>query len=189
MKNAFQKIMKRLAGYFFKGLLLLLPVGLTIFLLIYLVRKIDSLVNIGIPGIGIVVVVVGVTAVGILFSGIIGRTLFGLLDEVMSRTPLVKIIYSSIKDLIEAFVGEKKKFSEAVLVEISPNGIEVIGFVTRKDLTQIGLPDKVAVYFPYSYAVTGHVLIVPAEKIRPLDANSADVMKFVVSGGITGLSE
>jgi uncharacterized membrane protein len=179
-------VVKRLAGYFFRGLLLLFPTALTIYLLAETIRWVDGIINLGYPGLGLLTVIVSITLVGFLFTGLLGKVVFGMLDELMSRTPLVKIIYTSLKDLIEAFVGEKKKFNEPVIVKISDH-LEAFGFVTRKDLSILGLEGKVAVYLPYSYAISGHLLIVPAMNIRIIDAPSSDVMRLVVSAGITGL--
>jgi uncharacterized membrane protein len=178
--------MKRLAGYFVRGLIVLLPTCLTIYLIWKSISWLDRLFEFNIPGVGLLIVLIGITLTGILFSGLIGRTLFHLVDVLMSHTPLVKIIYSSLKDLIDAFVGEKKKFNEPVLVTISVTGAQAMGFITNHDLQHFGITDKVAVYFPYSYAITGHVLIIPKAHITPIHANSTDVMRFIVSGGITG---
>jgi uncharacterized membrane protein len=180
--------MKRLAGYFFRGLLLLLPTAITIYLLVAAIRWVDGFINFGYPGLGLLTVVVGITIVGFLFTGLLGRIVFGLLDELMSRTPLVKIIYTSLKDLIEAFVGEKKKFREPVIVKLS-DSLELFGFVTRHDLPIAGMEGKVAVYLPYSYAISGHLVVVPAQNIRPVDAQASNVMRFVVSAGVTGLQD
>src|SRR5207302_10655721 len=102
---------------------------------------------------------------------------------------LVKIIYTSIKDLMEDFVGEKKKFTEPVIIDINSIGVQCIGFITRKDLSMLGLEGKIAVYLPYSYSLTGHLLIVSADKVKPLNVNPTEVMKFLMSAGITGLHE
>jgi uncharacterized membrane protein len=101
--------------------------------------------------------------------------------------PLFKLIYSSIRDLLEAFVGEDKKFNEPVLVDMGQGGIRQIGFLTQHDLKAIGLESDVAVYFPLSYSFAGKVMIVPREKIQPLDMKASDAMKFVVSGGVSEL--
>lgn len=178
--------MRKIAGYFVRGLIVLVPTGLTILLIWKSISWMDKLFDFSIPGIGILIVLAGITITGILFSGLIGRTLFHLVDVMMSHTPLVKIVYSSLKDLIDAFVGEKKKFNEPVLVTMSITGAQAMGFITNHDLKHFGITDKVAVYFPYSYAITGHVLIIPKDQITPLAANSTNVMRFIVSGGITG---
>jgi uncharacterized membrane protein len=89
--------------------------------------------------------------------------------------------------LTEAFVGEEKKFNEPVLVEVNEFGLKKIGFLVQKDLAKIGLPGEVAVYFPYSYSFAGQVVIIAADKVKPMDKSAADVMKFVISGGVSGL--
>jgi uncharacterized membrane protein len=105
---------------------------------------------------------------------------------VISNVPVLKFLYSTIRDFMEAFVGEKKRFTEGVLVTLDKdNGIERPGFITSKDLSRLGLPGKVAVYMPFSYQFAGDLLIVPAESVRPLPVSGADMMKFIVSGGVT----
>jgi uncharacterized membrane protein len=190
MKN--KSILKRLAGYFLRGIAVLMPVGLTIFLIYSAIKWVDNLFTLAVPGIffpgvGFVIVVIAITITGLIFSGFVGRFLFGLLDDIMTRTPLVKIIYSSLKDLINAFVGEKKKFNEPVLVTVNESGNQVFGFITRKDLKIPGQENKVAVYCPYSYALSGYVMIVDRSHVTPVNLNATEVMKFIVSGGVTGL--
>ena len=96
-----------------------------------------------------------------------------------------------MKDIFEAFVGQKKKFDKPVLVKMSQTQeIERIGFITQKNLSQIGIEgNKVAVYFPFSYAITGELLIVPAENVSIINASSAEVMRFIVSGGVTQIED
>lgn len=189
-----KSIIKRVAGYFLRGVAVLLPVSLTFYLIVASIDWVDRIISnvfpsIAIPGLGFITVVVFITIIGILFSGFIGNTLLRWLDELMTRTPLVKIIYSSLKDLIDAFVGDKKKFNEPVLVLINPIGTQIIGFITRNDLSQLGIHDKVAVYCPYSYALSGRLLIVNKSQITPFEGNATEAMKFIVSGGVTGFIE
>ncbi len=109
-----------------------------------------------------------------------------MLDRGINRLPLVKMIYTSIKDLINAFVGEKKSFNKPVLVRLSPeSNVQVIGFVTRDSLDRFGLAGSVAVYLPQSYNFAGNLIIVPREQVSPLEADSGRVMAFIVSGGVT----
>jgi uncharacterized membrane protein len=107
----------------------------------------------------------------------------------MDKTPGVKFIYSSVKDMLEAFVGDKKKFTEPVLVEMTSSGIMKIGFVTKTDLSDLGsdknLKDYVGVYFPHSYNFSGNLFIVPKSKLVVLKGKNSDLMKMVVSGGVT----
>ena len=101
--------------------------------------------------------------------------------------PLFNFLYSSIKDLTEAFVGDEKKFNEPVVVEVNETGLKKIGFLTQKDLSKLGLEDQVAVYFPFSYSFAGQLAIVKADKVKPLNINGSEAMKFVVSGGVTNI--
>jgi uncharacterized membrane protein len=192
--NPKKSILSRIVGYFFRGVAVLLPVGLTIFMILGAINWVDQIIfsvfpEVAIPGLGLVLVLASITIIGILFSGFIGKTVFGWLDELMTRTPLVKIIYSSLKDLIDAFVGEKKKFNEPVLINIDSAGSQIMGFVTRHDLEHMGIQGKMAVYCPYSYALSGRVIIVNTSQITALNINATEAMKFIVSGGVTGFTD
>jgi uncharacterized membrane protein len=196
--------MNRLASilfrYFIKGLLVVVPMGVAIFLIFWAVSKLDNALNLSdvlwvnpktgkglyIPGLGILTVLVLIMIAGVLVTNVITDPIKNWFFRWINRLPLFKFLYSSIKDFTEAFVGEEKKFNEPVLVEVSP-GVKKIGFLTQRDLTILGLPGEVAVYFPYSYSFAGQVLIVPANKIKHIDKSAADIMKFVISGGVTEL--
>jgi uncharacterized membrane protein len=103
---------------------------------------------------------------------------------------LIKLIYSSIKDLIGAFVGDKRKFNKPVLVTINKeNNLHQIGFVTQEDLADLGLDDMVAVYFPHSYAFSGNHFLVSRSSVKPLNISGPAAMKFIVSGGVSGFRE
>jgi uncharacterized membrane protein len=188
MPTPVKKITTRLIGYFVKGLIVVLPIAICLWLFTSLIQWVDEFVNLGFPGSGLIIVLASVIFLGFLLSGLLGSIVFNLMDDVLSRIPFIKIIYTSVKDLIEAFVGEKKKFSEPVLVQIS-EFTQSIGFVTRHDVDFLDLPGKTAVYFPYSYSLTGRLLLVDKSNIKPLHVNAAEVMKFVVSGGVTGFHQ
>jgi len=114
------------------------------------------------------------------------RPLRMLIDKIMQSAPLVKVIYSSIKDLLSAFVGKEKKFNKPVLVKVNMiSNLEKMGFLTQTDLSDLGIRDKATVYFPHSYNFSGEMYIVPVEHITPLDIPAAEAMKFIVSGGVT----
>ena len=181
--------MRALLNYFLRGLAVVGPLALTAYVCWRLFIGIDSLLGIPYPGAGFVVTIACITAVGFLASTFLARGAFALLERLMSRLPFVRLLYTSTKDFFDAFVGEKKRFDRPVLVTIYPD-VEgkAIGFVTQDTLTQLGLGGQVAVYFPFSYSVAGHVLVFPAERVERLAADSADVMAFLVSGGVTRLS-
>jgi uncharacterized membrane protein len=131
----------------------------------------------------------GITLIGFFGTGLITKPIFDIFDNLMDKTPGVKFIYSSVKDMLEAFVGDKKKFTEPVLVEMTSSGIMKIGFVTKTDLSDLGsdknLKDYVGVYFPHSYNFSGNLFIVPKSKLVVLKGKNSDLMKMVVSGGVT----
>lgn len=189
MSDQYQKdkrFWKAIVKYFLQGLFYLVPIAVTIYVIIYLVIKIDGLINLPIPGLGIIVLLAVVTLVGYLGT----HVFLGYLrpfERAMEKTPLIKLIYSSLKDLMNAFVGKKKQFKSPVLVKMG-NDTERLGFVTKNDLSDLGIDkEKVAVYFPFSYAISGEVLIVPKKNVTTINASSADVMKMIVSGGVTSV--
>ncbi len=178
--------MKKLARYFLEGLLFLVPLVATIYFVYFVFIKIDSILRFDIPGLGFVAIILTITLVGMIASNFLTRRLVGLVDKIFTRLPLVKMIYSSIKDLINAFVGDKKSFNKPVLVTLVPGGnIQAIGFVTRESLDNLGLSEYVAVYLPQSYNFAGNLVVVPKGQVSPVSADSGDVMAFIVSGGIT----
>ncbi len=180
--------MKRLLGYFLQGLLYTLPIAATIYVVVEAIILIDGIIPVKFPGLGLLILILAITLVGFLGSTIIVQQFFSL-EKILDRIPLIKIIYTSVKDLLSAFVGKKKRFTKPVLVKME-GGVERLGFVTQEDLTDIGIPTtKIGVYIPFSYAVTGNLIIVPRENVTPIDANSADIMKFVISGGVTELED
>lgn len=195
-----RKIFRALFNYFVKGLIVVVPIGAAAFLIFWGVAKLDSALNLSgifltdskgqpiyIPGLGILNVVVIILIAGILITNVVTEPIKRWFNRWINRLPLFKFLYSSIKDLTEAFVGDEKKFNEPVLVEMNEFGLKRIGFLVQKDLAKLGLPGEVAIYFPWSYSFAGQVVIMPADKVKPIDKSAADMMKFVISGGVSGL--
>jgi uncharacterized membrane protein len=195
-----KKLFGALLNYFVKGLLIVVPLGAAFFLVFWAVSKVDNLLNLSaelwvdkagkpiyIPGLGILNVLVIILVAGILVTNVITDPIKNWFRRWLNRLPIFKFLYSSIKDLTEAFVGEEKKFNEPVLVEVNEFGLKKIGFLVQKDMASIGLPGEVAVYFPWSYSFAGQVIIISAEKVKPIDKSAGDIMKFVISGGVSGL--
>jgi uncharacterized membrane protein len=175
-------------------LLYLAPTAITIALIYLIFTRVDSgmrgLINrffhIDIPGTGVLVLFVIITLLGFVGQSILFRPIRKLIDSIMAKAPLVKLIYSSIKDLMSAFVGAEKKFDRPVLVRVNLiSDLEKMGFITQNDLSDLRIKDKVSVYFPHSYNFSGEMFIVPVEHITPLDIPPAEAMKFIVSGGVT----
>ncbi len=178
--------MKRLVSYFLKGLFVFVPVAITIYAIIFAFTKIDGWMGFPIPGLGLLITAVFITFLGFLASNFLGKRLFELIDQLFSKLPVVKMLYSAIKDLINAFSGDTKKFDKPVVVELVPGGPKALGFITRNDLAFLSLENSVAVYFPQSYNFAGSVLIFPSEQVVALDVESTEVMTFIVSGGVSG---
>jgi uncharacterized membrane protein len=194
------RVFKALINYFFRGILVVVPVGAAIFLILWIITSIDKSLNLSdliltdtrgrpiyIPGLGILTILVVIMLAGVIVTNLITQPIYAWFSRLFHRLPLFNFVYTSIKDLTEAFVGDEKKFNEPVLVTMDEFGLKRIGFVTHKDLTVLGLPQDVAVYFPFSYSFTGQLVIVPASRVKPIDKSAADMMKFVVSGGVSHL--
>ncbi|MCC6722849.1 MAG: DUF502 domain-containing protein [Bacteroidia bacterium] len=190
-KNLFKNILKSIAAYFIRGLLIIAPIAITFALIKWALEFLDKILPMSIPGLGIIIMLFAITITGYLGTKLFSKPLFEWFEGLLGKTPGIKFIYSSIKDMLEAFVGEKKRFKEPVLVKMNESGLMKIGFITSKDLFQF-LNEKAeehyGVYFPHSYNFSGNHFIVNKKNIIPLKANSTDVMKYVVSGGVTGLN-
>jgi uncharacterized membrane protein len=152
---------------------------------------IDQVLGFNIPGLGILILLLIILLIGILGSTIIFRPIIGYFDRLMVRAPLIKIIYTAVKDLVSAFVGKKKRFNKPVLVRLrSDSELQRIGFVTNNDLSILGdMNEKVAVYLPHSYAWSGNLYVVPVKNITPIKASSTEVMKFIISAGLTQIED
>ncbi|MBN2638552.1 MAG: DUF502 domain-containing protein [Bacteroidales bacterium] len=196
--NPFQRFGKRLINYFFQGLLYLAPVTVTLWVIYRIFEFIDSLLTgyikdllgINIPGLGFIILLATISLVGFLGSTFIFLPVVNYLDKLLTKTPLIKIVYTSVKDLISAFVGQKKKFNEPVLIRMNRDWeVERIGFITNRDLSLIGEPNKkVAVYLPHAYTWSGNIYIVPADNVKKIDAPAMEIMKFVISAGVTNIN-
>ncbi len=188
--------MKKLSRFFLQGILYIAPVTITVYAIYLIFRFTDGILNpyinkylnFDIPGLGVLLVIVLLTFLGFLGQTFIARPFRRIFNRILGKTPLIKLIYSSLKDLFSAFVGKEKRFNQPVLVKVNHiSNLEKIGFITRKDLQFLGIKDKASVYFPHSYNFSGELFIVPVEDIRTIDISPAEAMKFIVSGGITNL--
>jgi uncharacterized membrane protein len=194
--------MKYILRYFLNGLLLVLPASFTIYIVFSLLNWLNKTLNsliafdlpepvekfLTFPGVTIILLLILITLLGILGTSLIARPAFQFLENYVYKVPLINLIYSSTKDLIGAFVGDKKKFNHPVLVRLhKEDEIFRLGFLTRDNLNAIGADGLVAVYFPDSYGFTGNLFLIPATNIiKELDIPAAEVMKLIVSGGVSG---
>jgi len=192
------RVGRAFVNYMIKGLLIVLPIALSVLIVVWGVTTVDSWLNVNnilgvdprtgasrnIPGLGLVLVLAIILSAGIFVTYFVTEPMYNWFQRIMNRLPIVKFIYSSIKDLTEAFVGDEKKFNMPVIVEVEGD-MKRIGFLTQSDLSSIGLPGESIIYFPFSYSFAGQVYVVKNEKIKALDMTAADAMKLVVSGGVT----
>lgn len=168
----------------------MVPFALTTYLISLALNLIDGLIKIKIPGLGIAILLTSITFFGYLGSILLVRSVFDLTESFITRLPFISSIYISLKELTSALVGNTKKFDKPVLVIMNKEArLQKIGFVTHKNLKTINLPGNIAVYVPHSYNFSGDLFIVPKEVVTPLDVASTEIMKFIVSGGVTGLHD
>ncbi len=178
--------MTRLLNYFLRGLVVVVPLALTLYVCAVIFTTIDNLLGLRVPGVGFVITLVIITFIGFLASSFVTRSLIGALDRMLDRLPFVRLLYSSAKDMLNAFVGEKKRFDKPVLVSITADrAVKVLAFLTSESLASLGISEMVTVYMPQSYGFAGHILVVPADRVERIDADAAEVMAFIISGGVT----
>ncbi|MCB0654961.1 MAG: DUF502 domain-containing protein [Saprospiraceae bacterium] len=188
--------MKKLVNYFLQGLVFIAPLAITGYI-IYLAFDVtdqfsrdllSQFFDVRIPGAGLLMLIGFLILIGYLGQTIVARPLIVLIQKFIARTPILRDIYSALKDFIAAFVGKERKFNIPVLVLVNPvSNLEKLGFLTEEDLQILDEKEKVAVYFPHSYNFSGELFIVPRNQVRILDLPASEVMKFVVSGGVSGL--
>lgn len=187
--------MRSVLASFLRGLVFVTPIGLTTLVVVYGFRVIDGalrrLSGIDLPAVGLVILVVLVTGLGVLLSQERLRALLSRIDDVFDRVPGVRFVHSSARDVVNALSGEGRQYDTAVAVELMPGSdVRAFGFVTRESLTHLGLPsDHVTVYLPQAYNVAGQLLAVPRSRLMPLAVAVPELMSFVVSGGMSGLHE
>lgn len=175
--------MKTIARIFLQGLLVFVPVVGTVALVWWVLVTLDRLVPIDVPGLGLAVTILVIFALGLVSNNVIGRRVVGWLEAGMKRLPVVSIVYGSLKDLLSAFAGDKRSFDKPVMVRVA-EGCRVFGFVTCDHFEDVRLSGQVAVYLPQAYNFAGNLIIVPADSIESVDADSAQFMAFIVSGGV-----
>ncbi|MBP3302672.1 MAG: DUF502 domain-containing protein [Opitutales bacterium] len=195
---------------FVTGLLFCLPVSLTIYIIVWLVNFLASPARGGLKyflhffgvdlpatplfNAAVTIVAAFIVAVAIAFIGFVSRNLFGrffigLLEKLLHRLPMVRSIYSAIKQIIDTFSvgGKEETFSRAVMVEFPRRDCWTVGFLTHEGETEfshLAGTALVHVFVPTTPNPTGgYMIFVPANEIKPLDVSVADAMKMIVSGG------
>jgi len=204
-----KSILSLLARFFFQGIIALAPIGVTLWIVVTLFNLVDNflpnllntlfpvqftVVNGQIPkitGLGFLVALLLVLVVGWLSSLFFVERMVSFFNKLLERTPGVKVIYTSVKDFLEAFAGNNKKFDKPILVCTDGNDVWRIGFITQENCEHLGLKDHVTVYVPHSYAISGISFMVPLANTKklPKHMNAAEAMKYAISGGVTNTVE
>ncbi|GAB5555808.1 MAG: DUF502 domain-containing protein [Schleiferiaceae bacterium] len=185
--------MKTLIKYFFQGLLYVAPFAVTLYVIVEAFIILDGLIPFYFPGLGIILALAAITLIGFVGSFLIKLPLFDFFDSNLEKAPLIKLIYTSVKDLVKAFTGQKKGFNHPVLVKMYENSeIRRLGFITDESqdaLKKSQFKDLVTVYLPHSFAVSGQLYLVPPSYLEPVKSKSADVMKYIIAGGVASIDD
>jgi len=186
-----RSVVKQILRFFIQGLIILAPIGITIYALYWLFDRVDSILRpyVNIPGLGFLIIIAFVILIGWISSSFLLSSFLNFFDQWMNRTPGIKFIYTSTKDFFEAFAGDKRKFSRSVLINVFANDVWIIGFLTDEEMNKFEMgADKVAVYVPQAYNFAGQLYILPRDKVRKIDLITAgEAMKYAVTGGVVDL--
>jgi uncharacterized membrane protein len=186
--------MKKIFSWFIQGLLLVAPVVITGYILYYtfttidgwLTENIKEILGFKVPGLGIVILFVFLTLLGLVAQTTLIRPLLNLIGRSIKKIPVLSVLYTSLNDLFSAFMGKEKKFSIPVKVLFNAeNNLWKLGFLTKESMDELGESNMSAVYFPHSYNFSGELYLIPKERISRVDISPAEAMKFIVSGGVT----
>lgn len=184
----------KLLRYLLRGLLLIGPISITFYIIYLVLDFFDGLITehipgIAFPGLGLLIIIPSLIILGWLGGTILAQPFSSSFKRIIKKAPIVELLYNSIKDVLNALVGQQKKFSQPVLVKLNEqNELYRLGYITQSDLSSLGISvSLVAVYLPHSYNFSGNLFLVPARNIKEVDYNSGDFMKFVVSGGVTNI--
>lgn len=181
--------------YFLRGLLLIGPLAISVMVVVNILRFFDGLITkhleVSFPGLGLLIIIPGLALLGWIGGSIIAKPFINSFNRLLKRAPFINMIYNSIKDVLSAFVGQKKKFNQPVMVKMNESAeLYKLGYITEEDLTSLGIDENIiAVYLPHSYNFSGNLYLIPAKNVKKIDYHSGNLMKFIVSGGVTSLSE
>lgn len=192
--------MKSILKNFINGILTIVPIILVIYVIYKTFLFLDGLLGNTlkpylkddyIPGIGLLTTILLITVLGWLSTKYISGKIIRLIDILLDKIPVVKTIYSVIKDTVQSFLGEKKSFSKVALVVIPGTEMRSMGFITSEQLEDFYSPlkDHVAVYIPQTFQVAGFTFLIPKDQVEIIDVKPEEAMKFILSGGMTSSSK
>jgi uncharacterized membrane protein len=191
--------MKSTGRIFFTGMLTVLPVLATVYLVVWLVTAAERFVGKQVmwlipdeyyrTGMGLVLALAVIFLVGLLMHALLFRQLFGWAERLMLEIPLVRSVYGALRDLFGLFAGhEEDQAMQVVSVTLPGTGMRALGFVSRADFSDlpagIGGAGDVAVYLPMSYQIGGYTLFMPREQAVPVELSREDAMKFILTAGL-----
>ena len=189
---------KSLGTTLFTGIITVLPIVLTLYLLYWLAVSSEKVLGSALqwalpkvvyfPGLGTIAGLVLVFLVGLLMKAVFVRQVFAFGESIVYRLPIIKSVYRAIRDLFDFFSPKKEHFDRVVIVTV--NEMEMVGFITQDNPQRLPPslrnPDSVLVYLPMSYMIGGFTLLVPKKDIKPCQMNMEEAMRFVITAGITG---
>lgn len=186
----------RLSTMLLRGLTVVLPIAATLWAIRWAFLALDGVIfpaeqdGKRPPGLGVLALLLVAFVVGVLATARSTKRPIAMLEQALERIPIVKLVYGTLKDFVDAVLGKRKRFDKPVLVRFGGelDGL-VMGFVTREDLAFLGMPGMSAVYFPQSYNFGGNLLFLPRERLTPVPIDSGAAMSFVISGGVSTLVE
>lgn len=187
------KLISSLLKYFVQGLIIMSPLAITVGVVYYVITYFDKLLEDVLPwhfpGIGILAVFAGIVVIGYLAANLLSKSAEVYFEGLIQRTPVIKVIYFAVKDIVSAMIDKEKRFDKPVMVKLSEEAeIYKLGFITQEDVSELGFGDEmVCVFLPHSYNVSGNQFFVPKRNVRVVDQSSSEIMKFVMSGGMAKL--
>ena len=194
-------MMKFIGRNMLTGLVAILPVFLTLYLLYWFAVTAETALGKMIrvvlpddlywPGMGLVVTLLAVFLLGLLMHAYVFRRLFARVEQLLYHMPLIKTVYSAIRDFFNYFSPtSKREFEQVVSVSIGDTGMQVIGFVTLAVSERLPEDfrgeDSILVYLPLSYMIGGYAVLIPRSAVRPLEMNMEEAMRFTLTAGVTG---
>lgn len=197
-------MIKKIGKLFLQGLIAIVPVVLTVYILYWLAVSAESVLGkamrlilperLYLPGMGLLAGFLVILAIGILLKMWLFRKLFQWAESSIEKLPLVKSIYTSIRDVTGFFDSSKnQKFNKVVMVTMIDEKMKIMGLVTREEFE--GLPlamykdDKVAVYLPWSYQIGGFTVMVSKSRLEPIDLSVEEALKFMLTAGVSTENE
>ncbi len=199
--NNWELKMKPISRTFIKGLIAIIPITLTLYLLFWLAGAAEFALgkifkfffpdNWYIKGLGFVLGLVVVFFFGSFLESQTFRRLFHTFEELVIQIPFVKSIYTAIRDFSSLFSSEQKgKFKQVVLVKVAPGNSQQIGFITVSDFEETSpafiTDDRIAVFLPFSYQLGGYTVIMSRENVVEIDISVEDALRFIATAGVVG---